>query len=360
MALLIAGTGISVWQAVRATKAKGDANLSAQDAIASEIKAVAALKQVTGERDAKNEALAAESAQRELAERQFVAGVLRPIGYGVKPEEGELLSFVDWTTLPDSRLQLKVLEVAFEKPESAFRLSRRSERTIQAAVGLSPQRRARTLEFLSAQQRLLQAEPQIRVAACWLAMELGSSELPALAEAITWLGDPRSETESTFDDFRKFITAMTQQRDELRPEQVTCGWDALVALLEKSNFARYSDATGIGLAALAPQLSLEQATRCCDALVAVLEKVPDDATQLAAANGMGALAPRLTPEQVTRSWDGLVVLLGRSGSSSVQEAARDALAALVPRLSPEQVPRGLDALDILLQKRLDPQKLLEA
>ena len=68
------------------------ANIAETAALQSETKAVEALGKVTKERDAKDEALAAEAAQREIAERRLVEGILRPIGYGDQPNSAQLVA----------------------------------------------------------------------------------------------------------------------------------------------------------------------------------------------------------------------------------------------------------------------------
>jgi hypothetical protein len=133
----------------------------------------------------------ATEAERDRAERQLANGLLRPIGFssqGIDP--AELHSFVDWSAIKESPLKMHVLEIAFENPESALRVARRAERVVQACVGLSPIRRTQAIELVSARQRDLAADPRIRAAACWLALELGSNDLPAWAESWNYLSEP--------------------------------------------------------------------------------------------------------------------------------------------------------------------------
>ena len=81
-----------------------------------------------------------EADQRDRAERQLINGLLRPIGFSddKREDSGELRSFVDWSAIKESSLKMRVLEVAFESPETALRLARRAERAVQACVGMSP------------------------------------------------------------------------------------------------------------------------------------------------------------------------------------------------------------------------------
>jgi len=176
----------------QARQAERAATLSEGEAIASAQKAIEARDQATKDRDAKNAALTAEAAQRiladtqrDLAERQLIEGLLRPIGYGDEPNAAELRSFVDWSAIPDARLKLRIIEVACDSPEVALRVARRAERARQACVGLSPTRRARAIELMSAKQRDMNPDPRFRIAAVWLAVELGSTDSPALPEALT-------------------------------------------------------------------------------------------------------------------------------------------------------------------------------
>ena len=150
----------------------------------------------------------------------------------------------------------------------------------------------------------------------------------------------------------------TRHRDELSPEQVTCSANALVALFEKSPFARQRDATRKGLTALGPRLTPDDLASACDAMIAVLERSTEGyAVSLTQVQySLAELAPLLSPEPVTRAVDSLIALLENSEYDSVREVAANTLAALLylaPRLSPEPATRGWDALVTLLEKAAD-------
>jgi eukaryotic-like serine/threonine-protein kinase len=160
MAALVLGVAGTTWGLFRAKQAEQAANASEQQTID-------ALGEVTKERDAKTTALNAASAERDRAERQLAIGLLRPIGFSPgSPDLAELRGLVDWSAIKESRLKLRVLEVAFENPETALRVARQAERVVQACVGFSPTRYAQALKLVLNRQGDLSADPRIRVAAC--------------------------------------------------------------------------------------------------------------------------------------------------------------------------------------------------
>jgi serine/threonine protein kinase len=302
----------------------------------------------------------ATEAQRDRAERQLANGLLRPIGFA-NPAEGssipatdpaEMHSFVDWSAIKESPLKLRVLEIAFENPETALRIARRAERVIQSCVGLSPTRRAQAVKLVSTRQRDMTADPRIRIAACWLALELGSADLPAWAESCNYLSDPKNKSVDRFSEFVAFAAIRSD------PQQVAqLSLEPLLAILEKSKDHNVIGAAAQGLAALAPRLGLAQVRRAGDALLAILQKSNDDDAIGAAANGLAALAPRLGPAEVARSGDALLAILEKSHDPQFPSQG---LVALAPRLEPAQVRRSGDALLAILQKSNDEADLATA
>ncbi len=399
LATLLFGLVGTTWQSYRATKAERAAIESERATVASEQKTLEALAQVTLERDAKEAqrklaeaASLAEAKQRELAERQLIDGLLRPIGYGEASNEAELRSIIDIAAIQDSRLKLRILEVGLENPEIAMRLARRSAQVIQSTVCLSPSRRAKAIELMSAKQRDMTSDPLIRVAATWLALELASTDTPALDEALTWFIDPPSRSTASHSElYYAFHRLWANSSNSLCAEQATIGWVALIGMLQKSTNERtVQEAVKIfglltsklsteqversaevlisrleekrktssyvrrellnGIAALAPKLSPEQVTHCWDALIGLIEESPQEygfATLKSAGPALAALAPKLSPEQVTRGWDvllGLIEGLSEYWSFDKVESVGPALAALAPRLSSEQVTRGWEPI----------------
>ena len=405
LTLLIGIIG-TTWGLFRATTAERAATESERLAVLSEHKALGALEQVTKERDAKEQqrklaesAKQAESAQRTKAERQLVSGILRPIGFNTEGlDPAELKSLADWSALGDSRLQLLALEVAFEDPATALRVARRAERVIQSCVGLSPTRRAKAIEFVSAKQRDKAADPRIRIAACWVALELGSADLPAFEESVSWRSGPGDDTAFVFSEFISFAISRTkfQQTSEttnrwlldallsilekstgwnhlssvgsdlvalaprLEPMDVAHGWDTLLSILEKSTEWQAVSAAEKGLVALAPRLEPAQVTRSGNALLAVLEKTTNQVVLRAAGHGLAALAPRLEPAQVTRGWDALVAVLDNSTNENTLSAAMNGLGALAARLEPAQVTRVADAVLAVLDNSTNEKTLWAA
>jgi hypothetical protein len=204
--ILILGIAGTTWGLFRAKNAEQAALTAEGVAIESERKTV--------------DALAREAAQRDGAERELARGILRPIGFhdalgaeGGGPDlkaPAELRSFVDWSAMKDSRLKLRVLEVAFESPETALRIARRAEFVIQSCIGLSPRRRIQGIGIVSARQRDQNTDPRVRVAACWLALELGSTDLPAWDESCRYLSDSKNSFTREFQEFLGFTTRRKQ------------------------------------------------------------------------------------------------------------------------------------------------------
>ena len=364
---LVFGLAATTWQWRQARQAERAATLSEGEAIASEQKAIQARDQATKDRDAKNAALTAEAAQRiladkqrDLAERQLIEGLLRPIGYGDEPNTAELRSFVDWSAIPDARLKLRIMEVAFENPEMALRVARRAERAIQSSVGLSQTRRARAIELMSAKQRDMNSDPRIRVAAVWLALELDSTDSPALPEALTWLSQPNSDSAEPRPEFTELVDFITTRIENLSQEQITQGGKALIDILEKTPDRDALQVAANGLVTFAPRLGPEQITRGGDALIGVLETTQDSDALRAAGNGLVALAPKLSPEQITHGWDALIGVLEKSKSGVALKAAVNGLVALAPKLNPDQTAHGWDTLIGVFEKTMDNYTLQTA
>ncbi len=368
----------------------GKAKIAEEKAITSEGKTIKALADVTKERDAKEEqrlkaesATQSESEQRAKAERVLLTGILRTIGFSDTPEAAELKALADWSALGDSRLQILALELAFEDPATALRIARRAERVIQASVGLSPKRRAKALELTSAKQRDLTADPRIRVAACWLALELGSTDLPAIEEGVTYLSGLNSEVHTEFEEFvqfaversspeqavdvtRKLIAALGKSTNKnllttiayhmeslaprLNPEQISLAGDSLIQILEQTTDEDLLSSAAKGIVALATKLSTEQVNHLCEALASRVrrETISNDVW-----NVLVAFSPRLNAEQINIVWDALIGVLEKSPDKYLTKAAGECLVALAPRLSAEQVTRGGEVLITALDKSTD-------
>jgi serine/threonine protein kinase len=270
-AVLVMGIAGTTWGLFRATLAERAARTAELNALESERKAIDAREQMKKERDAKQTALDAEAKQREQAERRLADGLLRPIGFSTDESLGpaELRSFADWSAINESPLKMRVLEIALESPETALRLARRAERAIQSCVGLSPARRAQAIKIVSRKQRDRAADPRIRVAACWLALGLGSNDLPAWAESCRYLSDPRNQLSAQFGEFVPFAFS----RGDLQQ---------------------------------AIQLDAEP-------LLAILKSSTDETTVSAVCDELSKLLPRLDPAQTAHAWNILVDRLRKAG-----------------------------------------------
>jgi serine/threonine protein kinase len=330
-AILLLGIAGTTWGLVRARQAEKAAYESKQEA-------VTALDQVTDERDAKVAALATASTERDRAERQLVTGLLRPVGFAEQAEPAELRSFFDWSALPEGRLKLRALETAFEDPETAMRLARRSERAVQACVGLSPTRRTLAIKLCAARQRDMHADPRIRVAACRLAWDLDSPDLPALAESCRTDGQlcrwhrlhtraPRPVVPQIFDSL---LSALKQA--------------AIEASKDRNHASRQSCLIG-GLQYLAAQSDPQALTRACDALVEALKPTWADTE---ACFALARLGPQLRPADLTRTSDALTDTFERNFFG--HSAAIDALTELGPLLQPAQIEHIGESLQKALAK----------
>ena len=352
MAALLIGVCGTTWGLIRARIAEQAAIDSERIAINSELKK-------EQQRKLAEAATQAESEQRSKAERQLVSGILRPIGFNDgNLDPAELRSLIDLSALSDSRLQLLALEVAFENPDTALRVARRAERVIQSCIGLSPQRRAKVIELVSVKQRDMQVDPRIRVAACWLALEIGTADLPACAESINYLSDPAHKSSQEFEEFVEIAVSRNDSRQQTVVNR--SGGDALVVLLEKSSDYQVLFKTVRSLIDLAPRMAPEQVTRSCNALIARLKMSKESWECDAAVEGLVALAPRLDLEQISRGWDALIAMLENSLGNKKTYGAGEALFAMGPRLAPERVTRQADTLIRLLERSAEPDVQNEA
>ncbi|HEV8070078.1 MAG TPA: serine/threonine-protein kinase [Planctomycetaceae bacterium] len=337
MAVLVLGIAGTSWGLFRAKQAEQAANASQQ-------KTTEALRQVTKERDAKVTALTAEAAARDQAEHHLANGLVRPIGFSERPtDSAELRSFVDWSAIKESPFKQRVLAIALENPDTALRVARRAEHVVQSCVGLSPTRRAEAMKVVSARQRDLGADPRIRIAACWLALELGSTDLPAWPECSSYLSDPKN---MLGDRFGEFVTLALRRSD---PQQVSqLDSTPLLRILEASDdqsaLLVLSEVSGKFLS----RLDSAQMSHAWNAVIAKLEGPGGFAHNIDAVQGFVALAPRLERAQTKRGWDAIIARL------SEQQVALDALflslygigdrSSTNPRLEPAQADRVLEAL----------------
>jgi serine/threonine protein kinase len=349
--LLVAGIIVSSWLAIIANRAKHSAIVAESNERAqresAEIERNRALEAEGKEREQRK----ATETERDRAERELANGLLRPIGFAGASERdpAELRSFVDWSAIKESSLKLRVLEIALENPETALRVARRAERVIQSCVGMSPTRRAQAIKLVSTKQRDLAADPRIRIAGCWLALELGSTDLPAWGESCDYFSDPNKISSFLFNEF---VTFATNRSD---PQQVAqLSLEPFLAMLETSTDGNVLRTLCGVLPGLAPRLKRAQAARTLNALFAILEKSSDHNVRIAASQVLAALAPRLEPAQVTRTADALITILEKSKIAEVPVVASNALTALAPRLEPAQVTRTAEALLTILQQSQNP------
>lgn len=311
-----------------------------------------ALTEKTAALTAKEAALQAEAnareqevRQRHQAERHLLQGIVRPIGYSEGSlETAELRSWVDWSALNDSRLQILGLELLFEDPELSLRVARRAERVIQAAVGLSPTRRAAALKLMSAKQRDRDADPRVRVAACWLALALGSTDLPAINESLSYLASAERQRMTEIVEFCEFlarhITFVTTE--VIAPE--------LIGLLDPLNDDQIISMACRCLTALAPRLSPGMVGSGCESLDSLLDHDRNFGILCDVVVTQACLASHLDAAKVTGSWDAMTAWLQNSKNGWLIDEAAPAMAKLVPHLNPAEISLRANELIAVLEE----------
>jgi serine/threonine protein kinase len=356
--LLIAGTVVSSWMAILAERAKQAAKAAETAAVESEQRVVSAFEEVRKERDETG--------------RQLANGLLRPIGISDQSiDPGELRTFVDWSSIKESPVKLRVLEIALENPESALRVAGRAERVNQACVGLSPTRRAQAIKLFSARQRDISADQRVRVAACQLAMALDSNDLPAWEESCGYFSDPSNKilqsvmsggmgmgmghlgrrSTSLSSNLRRFVSFAARRND---PQEMAKLNLPLLEILETSTSASVLTELCSGLDLIAPRLDAPQTGRTWNALIAIVGKSVDSKDLnlgFVATRKLGLFVPRLDARQTLRTWNALIAIVAKSSESNdfnLGFGATQQLVLLAPRMEPAQIEHAVETFITIL------------
>jgi serine/threonine protein kinase len=346
-AVLVLGIAGTTWGLFRARQAE-------QAADASKREVIGALKQTTRERDAKEVALKSETAQRDRAEREFANGLLRPIAAADEISPAELRSFYDWVAIPETSLKLRVLEIALDDPDRAMQLTGRVETVVQSCVGLSPVRRARAIELVSAKQRDMTVDPRIRVAACWLGLELGSTDLPAWRQSCKYLCDPKNAVQA--EQISAFVAMAASRSDLAQAAQLNP--EPLIAVLETSRDPNVLVAIGNSWEGFLARLDNDQVARTYNALLHhmatatpadINDWVTNEVTvKFMATSVLIKLKSRMQPAQLRRAVDILITVLANDAQLSAT-----ALGGLTPHLEPAQCAALTEALVAAIGKSQD-------
>jgi serine/threonine protein kinase len=313
-AVLVVGIGGTTWGLVRARRAEQAARVAEEIAIGSEQKAVDALMEVTR----KETTLRAEVAVREQAERQVTVGLLSPMGVTDEVNVPERHSYFNWSAIKEPRLRLRILETALADPETALRVSRRADWVIQSCVGMSLTGRAQAIKLLSAKQQESSANPRVRVAACRLALELGSTDVPGWAESCAFLSDPKNGLTDRFGDF---VTASIRETDS--KELLRFRLERLLNILERSpsyvhgtgrevpdeSSPEYQVASSLCAAfdTLMQRLDPADVEHIVSGLVRALDKA-DAVYPVLLWNTLLAASPLISPGQTGWLWDAVVAI----------------------------------------------------
>ena len=163
-----AGAAAALWQAGRANRKAQDAadaaGREAEQRKLAETRADQILREQTETRIV-----------REQAERNRIRGYVQVIGRSssTAPEYSELFALESLAVREDDRAKLLFLEEALADPEAAFRVAGRSERVVQALVGLSLKRREMVLAALDRAAARTHREPKIDLCIGMLRGEFG-------------------------------------------------------------------------------------------------------------------------------------------------------------------------------------------
>lgn len=369
---ILAGSSVATWGWYKASEA-ASVSKNAEKTVRE------SLERVTAERDAKNAALAVAAEQRNVAEGMLIEGILRPIGYGSGAEKQAIS---DWAQLPDDRLKLQVLKVAFESPTTAIRVVKSREAVLQACVGLSPTRRAKALRLLASARSKNRHDNEIQLAATVMTLqlsELGTEVFQTTMQLLTNLETSNELLQALADTMvlRKHLFA-----DEMAN---TIFANSLERLVQNGTFGgsfTLLDGFDLGAAKDIPRLRMLERVaakpkdlfglvhfivngksdwqslsgsdrdRWWNALITCQEYGYIDFSygmefgygdSSAARRGLAALAPTATEEQLGHAWD-LIALQMDENSWSVEEIKPFAM-----RATKQQIADSLESL-------LDPSK----
>lgn len=239
LALLLGIVGTSVGMR-QAWKAQQDTSQALDDVKTERDQKEDALNEKTIALEAKSQALhdkdvalQAAAAARDEAEQRLIQSILRPIGHAWDdPDDVELASLHEWSQIESPAFKFQVLEAGFENPRTALRIARRTDWVVQAVVGLSPARHTQMAAFLAAKQRDASAVERTRWAACWMAVGLGSHDLPMLGSAIAGLAtrSPDNDDFSVAFDFAQFLSERT---DPFQRQAIAAACVPLISMISE-------------------------------------------------------------------------------------------------------------------------------
>jgi serine/threonine protein kinase len=288
-------------------------------------------------------ALQEAEAQRRVTEVTLARSLLRPIGY--QTPEGrydpvELRALIDTAVQPD-RVRLECVRQALADPETALRVARRAERFAQAVVGASPARRQAALAIMTPVQHDLAADPRVRLAACWIAVELHSGDWAGFETGLRYLaGQPRT-------DWHNFLTpAVLAQLDPAHAEAVGT---ALTDQLLNRNEIGAAD-KGFGL--LAPHMPPRETGRVAAGLLRDGRQLQQGNAIREVVDAIEILAPRLSAADADQlALELLADLTGTDDNKAVSVIR--ALSHIAPRTSSAGAARVVDGV---LAQVVDPDR----
>jgi serine/threonine protein kinase len=346
-AALVVGLAGTLWQAERAARQAERAEGEAE--------------RVREEQTKTQAALAAAEANRQKAEVALCRSFLRPIGFETgrgRFDPAELQAFRDASAVGGD-LRLLTLREALADPPTALRAARRAERFVQATVGASPVRRRAALALVGPIQNDPKADPNVRLLATWVAIELHSPDWGGFAEGVSHLARLSSRPGHGI-DWHNFLTPTLLARLDAGRAAVVAD-TLLPPALSPNGFPGFPFSHAEpALKLVAPKLDTEAATRVAEKLVfeggrnfAAQRSTVVELVQPLVANFRAARVDPLIRRTLTA-----VKPLQSDGWGEATRLESDCviLAAFAPRASDDARREVLDALLAVVEARDQKEK----
>lgn len=324
---MLSGTTVATWGWLKASEA--------------EDKVRASLAEVTAERDAKNEALSAVEAQREVAELALIEGLLRPIGFG---GEAEVKAFKDWSEIDEDRLKLRIFEVGMEQPDTAFRMSNSSYEVLRACVGISLTRRAKVLEILDSTLNNSKENPNGIDAAMNFKLNLGGVDDELVNLTIESLRSNR--TQKGF--MESLVMQLVHQESRINQSQAERICEACIMATTFPSFLELREPTAVLFDAMSRLASDAEIRNYSMRLVqAITDDSNEAAVKIWAANRFNSIDARLADDQLDHRWDALLTAIDSNGGFRQlseysyrpveQHGTVSSIVSLIPKATDDQI-----------------------
>jgi hypothetical protein len=249
-----------------------------------------------------NDRANAEQAARDDLEKETALSLIGPLD----PNGAEELSLPEVEALwrlagtSNERVRLRFLEEALRTETTATQLRHRAERSVHAAIGLDPRRRARAEQLVADGLRDPNRSLRQRTEIGWVGLELSDWDSPtyrASAEAISqgWAAEEDPRLRDTWG------TVLLARAKRIAPGEAA--WLLNEALAQEKN-AWDRGQLAEGLAVVAGRMGPAEAARVCAEAARVLNQALAQEKDVNAlshlAGGLAAVAGRLGPAEAAR------------------------------------------------------------